>query len=70
MTASYLNYLDENGIGYYDNSPASRLAIGHAICDNIRYSGNPRAGFNLVSNAMVSQQLIDAAQHELCPDTL
>jgi hypothetical protein len=68
--SSYLRYLDENGITYYDNAPSSRLAVGRVICDNLRFSGNPRAGFNFVSDAMVSQALIDAAQHELCPDTL
>lgn len=68
--ASYLRYLDANGIGYYDNAPSSRLAVGRVICDNLRFSRNPRAGFNFVSNGMVSQPLIDTAQRELCPDTL
>lgn len=68
--ASYLRYTDEHGITYYDNAPSSRLAVGRVICDNLRFGGDPRAGFNFVSNAMVSQPLIDAAQHELCPETL
>ncbi|WP_085265327.1 DUF732 domain-containing protein [Mycolicibacter longobardus] len=68
--ASYLRYTDEHGITYYDNAPSSRLAVGRVICDNLRFGGDPRAGFNFVSNAMVSQQLIEAAQRELCPDTL
>ncbi len=67
---SYLRRLDASGVGYYDNSASSRLAAGHVICDGARHSGNPRTGFNFVSNAMVSQQLIDIAQQELCPDTL
>ncbi|PQM53727.1 hypothetical protein C5U48_02645 [Mycolicibacter virginiensis] len=68
--ASYLRYTDEHGITYYDNAPSSRLAVGRVICDNLRFGGDPRAGFNFVSNAMVSQPLIDAAQRELCPETL
>lgn len=68
--ASYLRYTDKHGITYYDNAPSSRLAVGRVICDNLRFGGDPRAGFNFVSNAMVSDQLIEAAQHELCPDTL
>jgi len=62
--ASYLRYLDASGIGYYDNSPSSRLAIGRVLCDNLRFSGDPRAGFGFLSNAAVSQPLIEAAQHE------
>ncbi len=68
--ASYLRDLDANGISYYDNSPSSRLAIGRVLCDNLSFSGDPRAGFNFVVNGMVSQPLIEAAQHELCPETL
>lgn len=68
--ASYLHYLAENGIGYYDNAPSSNLTVGRIICDNLRFSGNPRAAFDVIDNAMVSEQLIDAAQRELCPDTL
>ena len=51
-------------------SPAQAIRLGHIICDNIKYSGDPRAGFNFVSNAGVPDYLIDGAQHELCPDTL
>ena len=68
--ASYLAQLNETGAGNYYTSSANRLAIGRQICDNIRLDGDPRAGFNSSTNVTVPQQLIDIAQHELCPDTL
>ncbi|ULP48024.1 DUF732 domain-containing protein [Mycolicibacter virginiensis] len=51
-------------------SPAEAVQIGRMICDNIRFSGDPRAGFNMYMNASVPDYMIDVAQHELCPDTL
>lgn len=67
---SYLDQLNETGAGSFYSSSANRLTMGRKICDNIRLDGDPRAGFNYVTNAAVSQQMIDIAQHELCPDTL
>ncbi|QZA09622.1 DUF732 domain-containing protein [Mycolicibacter heraklionensis] len=67
---SYLDQLNETGAANVYSSSANRLTIGRKICDNIRLDGDPRAGFNYVTNAKVSQQLIDIAQHELCPDTI
>ncbi len=67
---SYLDQLNEAGAGNFYSSSANRLAMGRKICDNIRLDGDPRAGFNYVDNAAVSQQMIDIAQHELCPETL
>ena len=67
---SYLDQLNETGAVNTYSSSAIRLKVGRAICDNIRLDGDPRAGFNYITNARVTQQLIDIAQHELCPDTL
>lgn len=77
---SYLRVLDENGMQYVGSglftnpagiaSPAEALRGGRMVCDNIRYSGDPRAGFNTLTNLSIPDYLIDAAQHELCPDTL
>ncbi|ORW09833.1 DUF732 domain-containing protein [Mycolicibacter longobardus] len=67
---SYLDQLNETGAGNYYTSSANRLAIGRQICDNIKLDGDPRAGFNSWTNVTVPQQLIETAQHELCPDTL
>ena len=70
----YLDDLAAHGMTYGGwmgiPSPAQAIRLGHIICDNIKYSGDPRAGFNFVSNAGVPDYLIDGAQHELCPDTL
>ena len=73
--ASYLRQLDANGMTYGApvvgiSSPALAIRAGNDICTNIRYGGNPRAGFNMLTNASVPDYMISAAQHELCPDPL
>lgn len=72
---SYLVVLSEHGMMYGGTiagiaSPAAAIRAGNDICANIKYSGNPRAGFNMLTNASIPDYLIDAAQHELCPNTL
>ena len=69
---SYLAALDANGYAYGPLSMSRATAVkhGHHICDNIRYSGNPRDGFNMVYNAVTPDYMIAAAQSELCPGTL
>lgn len=70
----YLDTLSANGMTYGGwfgiASPAEAIRAGNAVCANIKYSGNPRAGFNLLTNNSMPDYLIAAAQHELCPDTL
>ncbi|QZA09760.1 DUF732 domain-containing protein [Mycolicibacter heraklionensis] len=48
-------------------SPAEAMQTGRMICDNIRFSGDPRAGFNYLMNASVPDYMIDVARSELCP---
>ena len=68
----YLNWLDRNGYAYgiLTGTPSTALLQGNLVCNNIRYSGNARAGFNPIANSITPDYLIDGAQHELCPDTL
>jgi len=48
------------------------LALGRTICDKLHYDGatpeNVLMSFELIGWA--NPQMVDAAQHELCPDTL
>ncbi|MFL0278105.1 hypothetical protein [Mycobacterium sp. SMC-19] len=72
---SYLDSLAAHGMTYGAPvigiaSPALAIRGGNDICANIRYSGDPRAGFNPLTNASIPDYMIDAAQHELCPETL
>ncbi|ULP48029.1 DUF732 domain-containing protein [Mycolicibacter virginiensis] len=69
---SYMDYLFARGFTYHPGASAAWQTIqwGQAVCANIRTDGNPRAGFNAISNAMLTDLMIEAAQHELCPDTL
>ena len=72
---SYLADLAAHGMTYGAPvtgiaSPAMALRAGQDICNNIRYDGNPRAGFNMLTNASIPDYMIEGAQRELCPDTL
>lgn len=53
------------GIGF--GAPSQAVKAGQMVCDNIRFSGDPRAGFNMLMNASVPDYLIDVARSELCP---
>lgn len=74
---SYLAALDAHGftyggasfIGVGFSAPSQAVQAGRMICDNIRFSGDPRAGFNYLMNASVPDYMIDVAHSELCPTT-
>lgn len=69
---SYMDYLFSHGFTYHPGASAAWQTIewGHAVCANARNDGNPRAGFNPISNMMLTDLMIEGAQKELCPDTL
>lgn len=70
---SYLDYLFAHGFTYHHGAYAAPVTIewGHFVCDKARQYGDPRAGIDQYSNAFIlTDVMIDAAQHELCPDTL
>lgn len=67
---SYVRFLNDHGIGIGVNSPAIQLQAGRMVCDNLRAGADPRAGMNFLDRGLVSDAAVDAAQHELCPDTI
>lgn len=67
---SYVRYLNDHGIAIGVNSPSIQLAAGRMICDNVRAGADPRAGMNFLDRGLVPDAAVDAAQHQLCPDTL
>lgn len=69
---SYMDYLFAHGWNYRFgiSAPSHAIGLGHMICDNIHWNGGPLNGFNGLTQAVVDGTMIDAAQHELCPDTL
>jgi hypothetical protein len=71
--SSYLQHLTANGVDYNAwpwNGAGYIIQAGQVICGNLRYGGNPLGGIGNISAATQGQQLVDAAQHELCPETL
>jgi len=68
----YLDWLDSHGYTYgvLHGTPSTALLQGQLICNNIRYSGDPRAGLPPINSAVTPDYLIEGAQRELCPDTL
>lgn len=69
--ASYLAYLQEHGFNW-PPVPGVQLHGGHVICDQLRGGATPdevAASYNHFPSVMPAGWL-EAAQHELCPDTL
>ena len=68
---SYMDYLFAHGWTYHFGATNTWSAINHgrAICERIKWNGGPRNGANWLGNAVIDDVMIDAAQHELCPDT-
>lgn len=68
---SYLKYLNDHGISIAGTSgPFGLLSAGRAVCDNLRAGADPRAGMNILTAALIPDGVVEAAQRELCPDTL
>jgi len=67
---SYIRFLNDHGIAIGVNSPAIQLQAGRMVCDNLRGGADPRAGMNFLDRGLVPDAAVDAAQHQLCPDTL
>ncbi|MBS9534671.1 DUF732 domain-containing protein [Mycobacterium sp. M1] len=72
--ASFLKYLDTHGFKYQNQpgltTPAGAVQFGGIICQNLRRGRPAKDRFGTKIASGISQTLIDAAQHELCPDTL
>jgi hypothetical protein len=69
---SFLNYLQAHGQSTtaWPMSPAQFVILGHGICTNLRAGADPLAGANPMERVTGGPISVEAAQHELCPDTL
>ena len=69
---SYLNYLESHGQSTtaFPYSPGKFIMVGHMICDNLHHGADPLAGASPIDRATWGPVGVEAAQHELCPDTL
>lgn len=69
---SYLNYLTAHGQSTtaWPMSPAQFVILGHGICTNLHAGADPLAGTSPIERVTWGPAAVDAAQHELCPDTL
>ncbi|MEO8815513.1 MAG: DUF732 domain-containing protein [Mycobacterium sp.] len=71
---SYLSYLDSHGFKYQSQAgattPSGALRFGQLICQNLQRGRAARDRFDSKLAGGINQVMIDAAQHELCPDTL
>lgn len=65
--ASYLAALNTAGVPMIHGNQGA-ITGGHTICDQLRSNGSVSVPFGMMSPWR--NQIIDAAQHELCPDTL
>ena len=71
---SFLNYLEAHGQSTtaFPLSPAKLVMGGHMICTNLHAGADPLAGVAspIDRGVLPWGAIVDAAQHELCPDTL
>jgi hypothetical protein len=69
---SYLDHLGANGVDINTPfwGPGYFLQEGRIACDNVRHGADPQNGIDWQTRAMFGAQVVDAAQHELCPETL
>jgi hypothetical protein len=69
---SFLNYLQAHGQSTTSGvmGPAQFVMSGHMICTNLHAGADPLVGFGPLDRAMMGPTIVEAAQHELCPDTL
>ena len=69
---SFLNYLEAHGQSTtaFPYSPGKFVMIGQMICTNLHSGADPLAGASPIDRATWGSIGVEAAQHELCPDTL
>lgn len=72
--SSFLRYLDTHGFKYQNQpgltTPSGAVQFGGIICQNLRRGRPAKDRFDAKLASGISQVLVDAAQHEICPDTL
>jgi Protein of unknown function (DUF732) len=69
---SFLNYLEAHGQSTtaWPYSPGKFVMVGQMICTNLHSGADPLAGASPIDRATWGPIGVEAAQHELCPDTL
>lgn len=71
---SYLSYLESHGFKYQNSpgliTPAGAVKFGEIICQNLRRGRPARDRFDKKIADGISKVVVDAAQNEMCPDTL
>jgi hypothetical protein len=69
---SFLGYLQAHGQPTTSGvmGPGQFIMAGHMICGNIAGGADPLQGFSVLDRGMMGPSIVDAAQHELCPNTL
>lgn len=66
---SYLAYLNSHGTFVYESNDAVKVEYGLRACDML-YAGMTPEEVAAVPSPSDARGIVDAAQHELCPDTL
>ena len=71
---SYLAYLDSHGFKYQNHaglsSPDGAIRFGQIICQNLRRGRPAWDRFDPKIANGIGPVMVDAAQHEMCPETL
>lgn len=69
---SFLAYLEAHGQSTtaYPFSPAMMVQSGHSVCVNLHAGSDAMAGTSWIIRSTWGPIVVEAAQHELCPDTL
>ncbi|MEB3031525.1 DUF732 domain-containing protein [[Mycobacterium] nativiensis] len=71
---SYLSYLDSHGFKYSNSpglvTPSGAITFGKLICENLRRGRPARDRFDKKIADGISKVVVDAAQNEMCPETL
>ena len=68
----FLKYLEAHGQSTtaWPMSPAQFVILGHGICTNLHAGADPLAGTSPIERVTWGPIAVEAAQHELCPETL
>lgn len=67
---TYLDYLGDNHIATGLMNDGTKVGLGHILCDQIRGGMSPELAAQQPRGGVDGHGVVDAAQHELCPDTL
>ncbi|MGB3893668.1 MAG: DUF732 domain-containing protein, partial [Mycolicibacter sinensis] len=70
----YLSYLDSRGFKYQNSpgliTPSGAVKAGELICQNLRRGRPARDRFDKKIADGIPKLMVDAAQNEMCPETL